>query len=74
MSKAKIKVIRARCTECGEVVEPTVLNPPACEAQCPECGEWFCYSDTSGRVSTAIHDGAAEHCEMEYNGKADYRW
>lgn len=41
--------ITAECQYCGKVVKPTVFNHPACEARCPECGEWFCWSDTSGR-------------------------
>ncbi len=66
--------ITAKCPECEEVVKPTVFNHPACEAKCPECGEWFCWSDTSGRTDTANHDGGTEQCKREYDGKTDFRW
>ena len=65
--------ITAECQYCGKVVKPTVFNHPASEAKCPECGEWFCYSDTSGRTGAAKYDGATEQCKREY-GKTNSRW
>ena len=66
--------ITAKCPECEEVVKPSVFNHRACEAQCPECGEWFCYSDTSGRAGKVKHDGGTEQCKREYDGKTNSRW
>lgn len=66
--------ITAECPSCGKEVKPTVFNHPACEAKCPECGEWFCYSDTSGRAGKVKHDGGTEQCKREYDGKTNTRW
>ena len=66
--------ITAECPSCGKEVKPTVFNHPACEAKCPECDEWFCYSDTSGRTGAAKYDGATDQCKREYDGKTNTRW
>ena len=66
--------ITSECQYCGKVVKPTVFNHPACEAKCPECDEWFCSSDTSGRTGAAKYDGATEQCKREYDGKTNSRW